>query len=511
MAQLTLSRDRMRLAVLAGSACWLCMASLWIWHYTVDDAFIGFRYAENLANGYGLVLNKGERVEGYSNFLWIVLLAGASKIAANPILVSKLIGLMSSVLTLLACDHLCRILTTEEAPVYGISVALVASNGLFLNASVEGLETPLFTMLLCWGVLAYLNGLRADRAPSQVGWLAGSSLLFTLLVMTRPDGALTYGLLWLHAARKFRARSRNLAVFTLPLIVLYAPYFAWRWHYYGFFFPNTFYAKRGGTLALYARGASQIFDFLSLHTGGFLVAGLVALSALLFSAVETTVIGLVALSRLIFELWSGGMTAGKFRFLVPALPLIWILAERVLVGWIRTARLGPRYGFLLVALSGLLIAAQVADYVRLRHYSIERERAGMEQAHISLGKWLKVNSPPNAKIAVGDIGAIGYWSGLRVLDLDGLADTHIAHLPGTFGGKGDSNYVLSESPDFIVLRASRCKPELDEIHLAMDKEIYANPVFQHHFHRLSCWDFWADYYLLLYKRNAHFTEPARTD
>ncbi|RKX21336.1 MAG: hypothetical protein DRP51_04400, partial [Candidatus Zixiibacteriota bacterium] len=41
------------------------------WGYSIDDAFITFRYAENLADGYGLVFNPGgEPVEGYSNFLW---------------------------------------------------------------------------------------------------------------------------------------------------------------------------------------------------------------------------------------------------------------------------------------------------------------------------------------------------------------------------------------------------------------------------------------------------------
>ncbi|MGB5138377.1 MAG: hypothetical protein WBP29_07570, partial [Candidatus Zixiibacteriota bacterium] len=42
---------------------------------TQDDAYISFRYAENLINGDGLVFNIGERVEGYTNFLWVILLA----------------------------------------------------------------------------------------------------------------------------------------------------------------------------------------------------------------------------------------------------------------------------------------------------------------------------------------------------------------------------------------------------------------------------------------------------
>src|SRR4051812_8768436 len=42
--------------------------------FTIDDAYISFRYARNFAHGDGLVYNLGERVEGYTNFLWTVIL-----------------------------------------------------------------------------------------------------------------------------------------------------------------------------------------------------------------------------------------------------------------------------------------------------------------------------------------------------------------------------------------------------------------------------------------------------
>jgi hypothetical protein len=40
-----------------------------------DDAFTSYRYAENLVQGHGLVFNPGERVEGYSNFLYVLIMA----------------------------------------------------------------------------------------------------------------------------------------------------------------------------------------------------------------------------------------------------------------------------------------------------------------------------------------------------------------------------------------------------------------------------------------------------
>lgn len=48
-----------------------------------DDAYISYRYAENLARGQGLVFNRGERVEGYSNFLYVLVMAPASRLTSR--------------------------------------------------------------------------------------------------------------------------------------------------------------------------------------------------------------------------------------------------------------------------------------------------------------------------------------------------------------------------------------------------------------------------------------------
>lgn len=54
----------------------LFAAHVWIFRgFVVDDAFITFRYVQQWTHGNGLVYNIGDRVEGYSNFLWILLLA----------------------------------------------------------------------------------------------------------------------------------------------------------------------------------------------------------------------------------------------------------------------------------------------------------------------------------------------------------------------------------------------------------------------------------------------------
>jgi hypothetical protein len=77
----------------------------------------------------------------------------------------------------------------------GLALLLTAGNTYFIVTSTAGLETPLFTALLCCAVVAYLKGEHSVDEKSQQRWQVGASVLFALLVMTRPDGALTYFLL----------------------------------------------------------------------------------------------------------------------------------------------------------------------------------------------------------------------------------------------------------------------------------------------------------------------------
>ena len=63
-----------------------------VWVYTVDDAYISFRYARNLVEGLGLVYNPGERIEGYTNFLWTLMAAAGMSVGLDPAVLVKWLG-----------------------------------------------------------------------------------------------------------------------------------------------------------------------------------------------------------------------------------------------------------------------------------------------------------------------------------------------------------------------------------------------------------------------------------
>ena len=115
--------------------------------FTTDDAFISFRYAENLLAGHGLVYNPGERVEGFSNLLWVLLIAALWGPGIDPVAASKVLGILSGLLAVvLAIDTLKRIGTSRPGIILA-ALMLSLDTGL-VYYSVSGLETSLFVLEL---------------------------------------------------------------------------------------------------------------------------------------------------------------------------------------------------------------------------------------------------------------------------------------------------------------------------------------------------------------------------
>ncbi len=148
-----------------------------------DDAFISYRYAQNLVQGQGLVFNPGERVEGYTNFLWTLLIAGGLYLGINPILFSLSLSLLS-----LAAIILLTSLMSAEEPVVrrrdSLPLAAVAlsSSYLLANFGTSGLET-IFA--------AFLVLLTLYFARKGAFFLAGLSGVFA--AMSHPDHLIFYG------------------------------------------------------------------------------------------------------------------------------------------------------------------------------------------------------------------------------------------------------------------------------------------------------------------------------
>jgi arabinofuranosyltransferase len=423
--------------------------------WITDDALISFRYAQNLVAGNGLVYNVGERVEGYTNFLWTMLAALVLLLGGEPVTVSYYAGIVIALLLVGATFIFARRFIGAGGALAAAALLGTSHSLLLYTARGSGLEAGLFALLIVIGSYLFVT-----ERPTRAG------IAFVLATMTRPEGAML--LLIAAAVRVFERRTlrdndlwRMIGVYVL----IGLPFFAWRYSYYGDLLPNTFYAKTGGGLAQAWRGGLHAADFV-LFAGGPLLIALLLLAAL-HAARTWRAGGETRRSQLLIWLVVGLYTAyivavggdhfPGFRFFVPVLPFLAILLATGLSSlamWSRVPvqRIAPAIAIVIaVLLSGYNLTRSTAfdEVVRGNDESVWLWR--------EIGWWLADNGQPGESMAARGAGAIPYYSDHTTIDLLGLNDKHIARMEvegmgtGVAGHeKADPEYVLYErQPTYI--------------------------------------------------------------
>jgi len=427
----------------------------WRERFLSDDAFISFRYAEHLAHGLGLVWNAGERVEGYTNFLWVLLMAAGMRLGLAPEGLSIALGLASG-LALLAVVFVAGGAGPLGRVRGGVLALLLAAHGSFAAWSTSGLETMLFTLLV-WG--ATWRFLVERREPARAPWVA--ALLFALAALTRPEGPLFAGLAGLFLVCECvrgRAELRRVLVFGLVFAVPVVAHVLWRRAYYGDWLPNTFRAKVPGTW--FGQGAV----YLGLYQQHYRALFLVPFALLAFAGKRRSEAALVAamlVAYLAYVLAVGG-DRFEFRFLVVVLPhFTWLVVEgaSALPGLaaspatrraLAVASIAALALFLVLTLRGYRWeGGEVADIqpiAGVRAYAERRVEEGeFLRACIERGEL-----PANVVLCVGGAGAVPYYTRWTTIDRRGLNDATIARLPMT--ERGVIAHERDAPEDYLIAR-----------------------------------------------------------
>jgi hypothetical protein len=429
----------------------------YFWRATCDDAFISLRYARNWASGLGLVFNPGERVEGFSNFLWVAVLAAAAALGADPLAASKVAGVFSLAVWIAAWVALARRAGLGRLERGGLLLLLGCAWPVAYYA-VSGMETAFYAG---WLALA-ANAVAGSGGRLSLG--AGACLLGAAL--SRPEGAIFFPLFaFVHWAT--RHGTRSLAAPALLFGAVFGSFVLWRWSYYGSWIPNTYLVKSplreglGGPWGrLFLGGLDEGFEFVA-STGGPLV-GLLAAAGIWRNRRPATLASGVALGGGLFFLkFAGGDWMRGYRYLVPFLPAYWLLA---LAGWqeLRARlRLPPRVlaattSFALVAV-GLFSLAGTVDFHRNRgRYPFF---VMTSEDMVRAARWIDRHYPPGTEIVSWRIGALGYCSRLSVIDTWGLTDATIARMryQRRFSPEALEAYLDRRDPR-LVLTADRLEP-----------------------------------------------------
>lgn len=429
-----------------------------VFRFVVDDAFISLRYAANLVAGHGLVFNPGEPVEGYSNLLWVLLLAGGLELEIEPLLWARLLGVLFTGAMLVLLPGCVRMLSpdhTNRTPWSGrVAQLLTAATGAVCCWMLAGLETSLFTFL---AVLAWRSALK--RRPLPAG------LVGLLMVLTRPEGPalagifLAWSLLPGPGLRPAVSPLRRPVTWVGPAILVLgtAAFFLWRHATYGWWLPNTYYAKTGDLAGQLRTGLPYTLSFLRVYGPALIVlvvAGIVRGEVpsrgrrdFLFSA--ATVMAWCSYVTVI-----GGDMLGMFRFFVPILPILTALSVAVATstGWF----CGPRGSLTVAVIFGLaLLPGSI--------WGKERRLVAAHMSEANLGGWILAGDalagllPDGATIALGPAGYIPWKTGAVCYDFYGLVDPEIAHMDVVFTHgyagheKTDGALVLLRRPDYVLI------------------------------------------------------------
>lgn len=440
-------------------------ASFYInFHYIHDDAYITLRYVNNYINGNGIVWNPGEYVQGYTNFLYLQLIAIFNSLTSVNLEASArwigVISFVAIVFGMLANRHL---YSKEDTPVWfkNFPALIVVTSSPLILWSIGGLETVLYSALVFYGFMGLFRVIE-EKTKTKFLTLCISGVALGLSFLCRPDGAIFillagtgFLLRFLVLQKKANLLQLTLLVISVSIIVL--PYLYWQYQYYGDIFPNTYYAKSGAPFLLSLKqGLSYFLNFTT--TPIFLpifLLGSIIIATLRKGWDEVSLFILVIISIYsIYLVKVGGDHMWAFRMIVPLIPFMVILTFRLLVNSIV---LSKKPYMLILSIAGL-IGLQLFSY-NLQPKSDPAARVGK-----AIGLYINENWPPNSLVALNTAGSTPYFApNIQFIDMIGLNDAVIAKREVTqddivaFGQnwpghlKGDGAYIIERAPDYIII------------------------------------------------------------
>lgn len=443
--------------------------------FPLDDSWIHLQFARNLAAGQGLSYNPGELVTGSTAPLWTALLSLLFPLPGNVLAWTKLLGIAFHAAGVAVTWRLALELGLGRG-LAGLAAVLTLTTSWLVWSALSGMEIPLFVFLSLWGILLHIRERdRPDRPPLSAAVLAVASL-------ARPEGLLLLVLALLDRGVVWRRPPLRpiLVGIGLAALVLIGPLLAYRWAG-GSFLPTTFGAKGGGLRRMvpdfaYLHTVLGLFfrsqPFLALLAGG----GIVALVARLGTKRDRGLLPalwLVALP-LAYSLMAAGPSKlmGNFgRYYFPLLPVLIVLGTLGLEPAAQALKRRP----LGALLAGLILAMALWGFAQgaVRY---ARHVANVEDSDVKIARWLAGRVPPQAVLAVNDIGAIKFLLPNRIVDLAGIANpeirdevSRIMAETGLPWQEAMAEAIARRRPDYVVvfpewLRGLESDPRFQAIH-----------------------------------------------
>ncbi len=429
---------------------------LYVAHFTVDDSFITYRFSKNLALGNGPVFNPGERVEGFSNPLWMLTLAIFYYLPGDLLVYSKILGWLFYLGTGMLLIRNSERLSLNP---YFSLLLYIASLPIAIW-SMSGMETPLYMFLLLYCVYVLV---KSKSGLSTTTYLA----LFTFLLLARPEAVLHCVIFSLVLLLQRRISLRQIIYAALIVILLVAL----RFWYYGEILPNTYFAKSYQSIS---RWHITIVNYLGSYFSfpGLLFALYGLLSIVKYPKGKLYLFWTFIFLQLYFCVKVGGDWMPAWRFIVPVIPLLILISCKTHAYLF--SRLGKTHQLILIiSITSLFVCLNYLSVKKIifnpeiipNIKSLKKTVSNWNPNYEKLASWL--NKRQDVKlVAVGELGYFGHYTNFHFLDLHGLIDKTIAKsaefknsvigkkLPYHETGFSETQigkYILKRSPDLIII------------------------------------------------------------
>jgi hypothetical protein len=450
-----------------------------------DDAMISMRYAKNLAEGHGLVWNPGERVEGYTNPLWTIYMAGIHLLPVSPSKTSLLVQVSSLIIlaaNLLALRKLADLISGGNRFVAAAALLLTAFYLPLNSWAIQGMEVGVLAFLVTLAVLYAIRMIEEGRFSVKPYLILGCST-FIRIDMSVVFAALLLFLLWAMP----RGRRKHVLTGVVILGVVLVAQTAFRMWYYGEALPNTYYLKLAGypfllrvfrgfyVAAKLVGGASWVFFLLPL------------IVILLRRDVKMMLLGWLFVAQVLYSIYVGGDAwetwGGSNRYICVVMPVFFLLLAESLrqvgsylgIGTADRSRIErlpafvgrhpQRVGGVIIVLALLSFNSiqgpiALTEWLLLsRPFHVDRNEKMVERALL-----LREITTSDARLGIVWDGAIGYFSERHCISMLGKNDYKIARepmrtypLPGGLVAflpghmKWDYGYSIGElKPDIVV-------------------------------------------------------------
>ena len=457
----------------------------------IEDANIFFVYAMNIAGGHGFVYNiGGERVEGFTSLLWVLICAFAFKISAYPELLLLLIsGILVSLGLAVALTYIESALFFRSgafkflnSPVIFLAL-LYSMPGYMIWIVITLMDTAIWSTLLLMTTVVVVRAHSSSMKKTNIIF----SCLLILLLVTRPEALLwdAVFILGLFAVRLSNHRWVGaLKSVWLPIafyVVTIGGLTLFRLKYFGYPLPNTFYAKVSPSI---------FYDLAqgSLYLAGYIISNpiiAICILAVLFTAVDS-ILGIYrkkkiedgrmllpffAVTGLVIPVFWGGDHFGSYRFYQMIYPILLlcllygikhVFPRYIPQGW--QAKFTIRQGRIALCLVVLMaFIAQAFHWIYFERgselgfaHQFSLAEAGRRDGDFMMRLFSRL--PRYPRIGYITAGGHKYSYQGEIIDLLGLNNTRMAHNRGKrLGRKGHAAF---EKATFYELKPDVVCPHL---------------------------------------------------